>query len=159
VLNRFLMQAAAGHPLTVHGTGGQTRAFIHIQDTVRCVALALDNPPAAGDPVRIINQVAETRRVRDLAELVSELTGAHIEYVDNPRKEAAENELAVSNATLKTLGLEPILLTDALMSETVDIAARFIDRANLSTVPATAIWSNENAPDFSPLEPPRRALQ
>ena len=69
VLNRFLMQAAVGYPLTVHGTGGQTRAFIHIQDTVRCVELALKNPPQAGDRVKILNQMTETHRVRDLAVL------------------------------------------------------------------------------------------
>lgn len=159
VLNRFLMQAAARRPLTVHGTGGQTRAFINIQDTVRCIALALDNPPAAGDPVRIINQVAETRRVRDLAELVSELTGAEIEYVDNPRSEAAENDLTVSNATLTGLGLEPILLRDELLTETVDIALRFIDRANLDTIPATALWSGQAEREVPQLQAPRFALR
>ena len=64
VLNRFLMQAAIGHPLTVHGTGGQTRAFIHIRDTVRCVQIALENPPARGEKVSVFNQVTETYRVR-----------------------------------------------------------------------------------------------
>jgi UDP-sulfoquinovose synthase len=159
VLNRFLMQAAAGHPLTVHGTGGQTRAFINIQDTVRCVALAIENPPAAGDQVRIINQVAETHRVRDLAELVAELTGADIEYLDNPRSEAAENDLAVSSKTLKGLGLEPILLRDELLTETVDVALRFIERANLDTIPATALWSGRREPETPQLEAPRFALR
>ncbi|HEV2426833.1 MAG TPA: NAD-dependent epimerase/dehydratase family protein, partial [Acidimicrobiales bacterium] len=78
VLNRFLMQAAIGHPLTVHGTGGQTRAFIHIRDTVRCIQIALENPPKAGDPVSVFNQVTETHRVRDLAELVAKLTGVSV---------------------------------------------------------------------------------
>jgi len=59
VLNRFLMQAAIGHPLTVHGTGGQTRAFIHIRDTVRCIQIALENPPTRGDQVSVFNQVTE----------------------------------------------------------------------------------------------------
>jgi nucleoside-diphosphate-sugar epimerase len=68
VLNRFLIQAAIGYPLTVHGTGGQTRAFIHIQDSVRCIEIALENPPARGDKVEIFNQMTETHRVRDLAE-------------------------------------------------------------------------------------------
>ena len=62
VLNRFLMQAAVGYPLTVHGTGGQTRAFIHIQDTVRCIQLALENPPFRGDRVNVYNQMTETHR-------------------------------------------------------------------------------------------------
>ena len=60
VLNRFLMQAAIGHPLTVHGTGGQTRAFIHIRDTVRCIQIALENPPQRGEQVSVFNQVTET---------------------------------------------------------------------------------------------------
>ena len=67
VLNRFLIQAAIGYPLTVHGTGGQTRAFIHIQDSVRCIELALANPPKRGERVKIFNQMTETHRVRDLA--------------------------------------------------------------------------------------------
>ena len=92
VLNRFLMQAAIGYPLTVHGTGGQTRAFIHIQDSVRCIQLAVENPPASGERVRIFNQMTETHRLIDLAELVSRLTGAEIDFVDNPRNEAAEND-------------------------------------------------------------------
>src|SRR6201999_1752599 len=75
VLNRFLMQAALDYPLTVHGTGGQTRAFINLQDTVRCIELALANPPKAGERVNILNQMTETHRVRDLAKLVSEMTG------------------------------------------------------------------------------------
>ena len=95
VLNRFLIQAAIGYPLTVHGTGGQTRAFIHIQDSVRCIELALADAPKRGDRVKIFNQMTETHRVRDLAELVAELTGAEIAWLPNPRKEAAENDLVV----------------------------------------------------------------
>lgn len=106
VLNRFLMQAVTGHPLTVHGTGGQTRAFINIQDTVRCVAIALASPPERSERVKIFNQVAETHKVRDLAELVAGITGATVAYVDNPRKEAAENELKVSNAAFRALGYD-----------------------------------------------------
>src|SRR5690606_29551247 len=97
VLNRFLVQAAVGHPLTVHGTGGQTRAFINLQDTVRCIELAMKNPPVRGEPVRIRNQVTETYRVRDLAGLVARITGAQVSFVDNPRLEPAENDLDVNN--------------------------------------------------------------
>src|SRR6185437_5775478 len=107
VLNRFLMQAAIGYPLTVHGTGGQTRAFIHIQDTVRCIQLAAENPPEHGDRVRVFNQMTECHRVVDLAKLVQSLTGAEIDYLENPRKEAAENELYVENSHLVELGLNP----------------------------------------------------
>src|ERR1700761_142890 len=107
VLNRFLIQAALGHPLTVHGTGGQTRAFINIQDTVRCVELALLNPPARGERVKVMNQMTECWRVRDLAQMVSRLTGAAIEHLPNPRAEADENVLVVENRRLLSLGLEP----------------------------------------------------
>jgi nucleoside-diphosphate-sugar epimerase len=67
VLNRFLIQAAIGYPLTVHGTGGQTRAFIHIQDSVRCIEIALATRRRAASKVEIFNQMTETHRVRDLA--------------------------------------------------------------------------------------------
>src|ERR1700689_2579435 len=115
VLNRFLMQAAIGHPLTVHGTGGQTRAFIHIRDTVRCIELAITNPPAHGDRVKILNQMTETHRLRDLAEMVSGITGAKIDYVDNPRNEAAENDLFVENRQFLEMGLDPITLEEGLL--------------------------------------------
>ena len=75
VLNRFLMQAALGYPLTVHGTGGQTRAFIHIRDTVRCIALAISNPPQRGERVNIFNQMTEAHRLIDLAKIVSDMSG------------------------------------------------------------------------------------
>lgn len=86
VLNRFLIQSAIGYPLTVHGTGGQTRAFIHIQDSVRCVELALSDAPKAGERVKIFNQMTETHRVRDLAELVAKMTGAKVSFLPNPAR-------------------------------------------------------------------------
>jgi len=146
VLNRFLMQAATGHPLTVHGTGGQTRAFINIQDTVRCVSLAVANPPKRGDRVKILNQVAETHRVRDLAHLVASITGASVAMVDNPRKEAPENTLKVSNRGFRALGLEPILLRDGLLAETLEIVEKYRHRANLDAVPARSLWTRDNRP-------------
>ena len=91
VLNRFLMQAAIGYPLTVHGTGGQTRAFIHIKDSVKCVQLALENPPKSGERVKIFNQMTESHQVGELAKKVASLTGAEINYLPNPRNEAVEN--------------------------------------------------------------------
>jgi UDP-sulfoquinovose synthase len=140
VLNRFLMQAAVGHPLTVHGTGGQTRAFIHIQDTVRCIELALENPPAPGDRVQVFNQMTEVHRLIDLAELVASQTGAEIEFVENPRKEAAENDLLVVNRSLLDLGLNPITLRDDLLTEVTEIASRYKDRCDLDKIPARSRW-------------------
>ena len=146
VLNRFLMEAAVGFPLTVHGTGGQTRAFIHIQDTVRCVELALENPPQKGDRVSIINQMTETHRVRDLAALIAQLTGAEIAYVPNPRKEDAENDLHVRNDTFLGLGLAPTKLADGLLVEVTEIARKYAGRADLSKIPSTSTWTRDNRP-------------
>ncbi|MFZ0042221.1 MAG: NAD-dependent epimerase/dehydratase family protein, partial [Solirubrobacteraceae bacterium] len=132
VLNRFLMQAAVGYPLTVHGTGGQTRAFIHIQDTVRCIQLAIENPPEPGDRVRVFNQMTECHRVVELAKLVASMTDAEIDFVENPRKEAAENELFVENRQLLELGLNPIRLQDDLISEVTEIARAYAFRCDRS---------------------------
>jgi UDP-sulfoquinovose synthase len=140
VLNRFLMQSAIGYPLTVHGTGGQTRAFIHIQDTVRCIQLALENAPKPGDRVRVLNQMTETHRLIDLAKLVSRLTGVEIDHVENPRNEAAENDLFVENGQLIELGLSPITLEDGLLEEVTKIAERFVDRVDIDKIPARSLW-------------------
>ncbi len=145
VLNRFLIQAAIGYPLTVHGSGGQTRAFIHIQDCVRCIELALADAPAAGERVKIFNQMTETHRIRDLAALVARLTGARVMHLPNPRKEADENELIVKNDQFIALGLDPITLQDGLLEEVVEVARKYAHRIDRSRVPALSAWTREIA--------------
>jgi len=129
----------------VHGTGGQTRAFIHIQDSVRCIELALGDAPEAGERVRIFNQMTETHRVRDLAEMIAGMTGARVAYLPNPRKEAAENDLVVRNDQFLALGLEPTTLQEGLLAEVVEVAKKFAHRIDRSRVPAVSAWTRDIA--------------
>ena len=140
-LNRFLMQAAINYPLTVHGTGGQTRAFIHIRDTVKCIELSIKNPPEVGDRVMILNQMTETHRVRDLAALVSGMTGVDISYLENPRNEDAENDLVVENKCFLDLGLNPTTLEDGLLREIKDVANKYSHRCDTSKILCKSYWN------------------
>jgi UDP-sulfoquinovose synthase len=140
VLNRFLMQAAIGHPLTVHGSGGQTRAFIHIRDTVRCIELAITSPPESGDRVRVLNQITETHQVLELAKLVADTMGVEIAYLPNPRREADENDLVVRNDQFIALGLKPTTLSEGLLEEGTDIASKYKDRADPTKIVARSVW-------------------
>ncbi|MYB77338.1 MAG: NAD-dependent epimerase/dehydratase family protein [Chloroflexi bacterium] len=139
VINRFISQTANGHPLTVYGTGGQSRAFIHIQDTARCVQLALEAPPE-GRKVRIFNQVAEVQSVRGLAEILRDTYGADIAFVDNPRKELPENDLEVDNTGLRSLGFEPITLTAGLVEDVRLIAERTAAKFDTDNVLNSPTW-------------------
>lgn len=157
VLNRFLVQAAIGYPLTVHGTGGQTRAFIHIQDSVRCIELALSAPPDSGDRVEIFNQMTETHTVRDLAALVAKIHGAEVAHLPNPRNEAAENDLVVKNEKFLALGLDPIRLETGLLSELVDVAEKFRSRIDTSRIPCHSAWTKERASAIGEDDPSHEA--
>ncbi len=145
VLNRFLMQAAIGYPLTVHGTGGQTRAFIHIKDSVKCVQLALENPPQSGERVKIFNQMTESHQVGELAKKVASLTGAEINYLPNPRNEAVENDLIVDNKCFIELGLDPTTLDNGLLEEVVEVAKKYSMRCDKNRIPCISTWTKKQA--------------
>ncbi|MCL6285645.1 NAD-dependent epimerase/dehydratase family protein [Ruegeria sp. 2012CJ41-6] len=121
VVNRFIVQAIDGTPLTVYGSGEQARAFIHIRDMLTCITLAAETPPEPGERVRIVNQYSEICTLNALAARVSALTGAKIDYLKNPRREPEDNEFEVSRTILTSLGFEPNTFEDILAAEIADI--------------------------------------
>lgn len=148
VLNRFLMQSAVGHPLTVYGSGGQTRAFIHIRDTVNCLKLAVENPPEKGERVKIFNQTTECHNINMLAKKVSELTGVEVRYYKNPRNEDPKNDLRFCKGSFLGLGLTPITLSNGLLAEVRDIAKKYKDRCDQSKIICTSTWRSDMPIDF-----------
>ena len=143
-LNRFCSQAAVGVPLSVHGAGGQTRGFIDIRDTVRCIELAALNPADRGE-MRVYNQFTEQWSVLQLAERVHAVAGAMglettIAHVENPRVEKEEHYYNAKHTKLLDLGLEPHLLTDETIRGLLTKAVRYRDRIQLDRVPAQVQW-------------------
>jgi len=140
VLNRFISQAANNTPLTIYGSGGQSRAFIHISDTAECVKLAIENNDFDSSRVRIFNQVSEVQSVKGLAQILSEQFGTEVSFVENPRKELAENELEVSNEGLRSLGFEPITLNNSLIDDVKFIAEELKSNFNQENVLSSPKW-------------------
>jgi UDP-sulfoquinovose synthase len=143
-LNRFCVQVAAGVPITVHGRGGQTRGFIDLRDTVRCIELALAHPPQTGE-LRVMNQFTEQWSVLELAERVSRVAIAHgiyapISHVENPRVESENHYYYARSSKLIDLGLEPHPLEDATVAELLEAAVRHRDRVRLDTITARVDW-------------------
>jgi UDP-sulfoquinovose synthase len=144
VLNRFCAQAASGHPLTVYGKGGQTRGFLDIRDTVKCIEIACLNPAARGE-CRVYNQFTEQFSVLDLAELVrtaaTEL-GLHVEveHLPDPRVEFEQHYYNAKHSKLIDLGLEPHFLSDALLDSLVNIAVQYRDRIDQSMFLPRVNW-------------------
>lgn len=145
-LNRFCIQAAIGHPLTVYGTGGQTRAFLDIRDTVRCIELALENPADAGQ-FRVFNQFTELFSVGDLAMMVKKAgiaLGLNVEVnnIPNPRVELEEHYFNAKNTNLLDLGLQPHYLSDSLLDSLLNFAIKYQQRVDNSQIMPKVSWRN-----------------
>lgn len=146
VLNRFCAQAAIGHPLTVYGKGGQTRGFLDIRDTVRCIELALMKPAAPGE-CRVFNQFTEQFSVLGLAQMV-EAAGkklglkVKVEHIPDPRVESEEHYFNAKHSKLIELGLKPHLLSDSLLDSLMNIALQYRDRVDASLMLPRVNWRN-----------------
>jgi UDP-sulfoquinovose synthase len=143
-LNRFCVQAVAGVPLTVYGRGGQTRGYLNIEDTLRCVELAVTNPADRGE-FRVFNQFTETFSIWELAERVQK-AGADVGIdvavatIDNPRVELEQHYYRPAHTKLVDLGLEPKLLDDTLIESVFATIERHRDRIDTTHILPTARW-------------------
>ncbi len=150
VLNRYCVQAAIGHPLTVYGKGGQTRGFLDIRDTMSCIELALLNPPKAGE-YRVFNQFTEQFSVAGLAQLVKEIAGkkghrVEIVHTETPRIEAQEHYYNAKHTKLIDLGLKPHLLSDVLIESMFDRVVSCRDRVRPNTIMPQVDWRRQANP-------------
>ncbi|KAF6990005.1 hypothetical protein CFC21_007264 [Triticum aestivum] len=148
-LNRFCVQAAVGHPLTVYGKGGQTRGYLDIRDTVQCVELAIANPAKPGE-FRVFNQFTEQFSVNELAKLVT-AAGAKLgldvqtKSVPNPRVEAEEHYYNAKHSKLSELGLAPHLLSDSLLDSLLNFAVQYKDRVDMAQIMPSVSWKKMGA--------------
>lgn len=143
-LNRFCIQAAVGHPLTVYGTGGQTRGLLDIRDTVRCVELAIATPANPGE-FRVFNQFTEMFSVGDLANMVQKAGSAlgvkvDVQNVDNPRIEKEEHYFNAKNTNLLDLGLQPHFLSDSLLDSLLNFAMKYKHRVDEAQILPKVMW-------------------
>ena len=142
VLNRHVIQAVLGHPLTVYGDGSQTRGLINIVDTVECIRLACENPADRGE-FRVFNQMTQSLSIGQIAETVATAYPgeATIEHIDNPRVEAEGHYYNVKHSRLEELGLKPTLLSEALIDHMFDVVERYKDRVDLEAMLPTVRWT------------------
>ena len=143
-LNRFCIQAAISHPLTVYGKGGQTRGFLDIRDTVRCLELAIANPAQSGE-FRVFNQFTELFSVGDLALMVKKAGSAlglnvEINNLDNPRIELEEHYFKAKNTKLLDLGLQPHYLSDSLLDSLLNFATKYKNRVDMNHILPKVTW-------------------
>jgi UDP-sulfoquinovose synthase len=147
VLNRFAIQAVLGHPLTVYGTGGQTRGLIDIRDTAECIRIACENPAAAGE-FRVFNQMTQSLSVEQIAKTVATAYpgDVEVEYLDNPRVESENHYYNAVHTSLEALGLQPHLLSDTLIESLFDVVERHKDRIELDAMRPAVRWRSQSNP-------------
>ncbi|MEL7501607.1 MAG: NAD-dependent epimerase/dehydratase family protein [Cyanobacteria bacterium J06554_6] len=143
-LNRFCIQAAVGHPLTVYGSGGQTRALLDIRDTVRCVEIACNNPANKGE-FRVFNQFTEMFSINDLAMMVKKAgntlgVDVEVKNLENPRVEAEEHYFNAKNTKLIDLGLQPHYLSDSLLDSLLNFAVKYKERVDKKKILPQVTW-------------------
>ncbi|HEY9601530.1 MAG TPA: NAD-dependent epimerase/dehydratase family protein [Allocoleopsis sp.] len=143
-LNRFCIQAAIGYPLTVYGKGGQTRGFLDIRDTVRCVEIAIANPAESGQ-FRVFNQFTELFSVGDLAVMVQNAgtkmgLDIHVDHLENPRVEKEEHYFYAKNTSLLSLGLQPHYLSESLLDSLLIFAMRYSNRVDKNQILPKVSW-------------------
>jgi UDP-sulfoquinovose synthase len=148
VLNRMVIQAILGHPLTVYGNGSQTRGLINIVDTVECIRIAAENPADRGE-FRVFNQMTEAMSIRQIADTIAAEypnwsgangSGVTIEHVDNPRVELYDHYYNVKHTALVNLGLKPTLLSTTLIDHVFDVVEHYRDRVDLAAIMPTVNW-------------------
>ncbi|MEB3339143.1 MAG: NAD-dependent epimerase/dehydratase family protein [Leptolyngbyaceae bacterium] len=143
-LNRFCIQAAINHPLTVYGKGGQTRGFLDIRDTVRCVELAIATPAQPGE-FRVFNQFTELFSVGDIAMMVKKAGNAlgldvEVTNLENPRVEKEEHYFNAKNTNLLNLGLQPHYLSDSLLDSLLNFAIKYQQRVDPAQILPKVSW-------------------
>jgi UDP-sulfoquinovose synthase len=144
------VEAAIGKPLTVYGKGGQTRGFLDIRDTLRCIELAILKPPRPGE-YRVFNQFTEQFSVLDLANLVQRI-GSHkglhvaIENLPDPRVESEQHYYNAKHTKLLDLGLVPHKLSDVLLDSIMDVVIRYRDRVREDTLLPKVNWRSTHNP-------------
>lgn len=149
VLNRFCTQAALCHPLTVYGTGGQTRSFLDIRDTIKCIAIACEKPVKPGE-YRVFNQFTEMFSVMDLAKLVQKVSieehgiPCQIAHLQTPRTEKQVHYYNCINTNLRSLGLEPIVLSTKTITTLIQLALKYKHRVNVNLIPPKIQWNLHN---------------
>ncbi len=145
VVNRFVVQAVAGIPLTVYGKGGQTRGFLNILDTLQSIGLVVENPAKPGE-MRILNQFTEQFSINEIAKMVQEASASlgmktEISHLENPRKELEEHYYNAAKEGLSNLGMKPNFLTKDVLQQMIAVVQKHKDKIDATSIMPKVKWS------------------